>query len=82
MGGIRETHAADTVDQRIDIGLELKNIKMNAKESINDYIVRAKNIASRSASIGFPIEGREVVYHVVRALHERFEKVAAVLRAQ
>ena len=37
MGGhtkLRETHAADTINQRIDIGLELKNIKMNAKESV------------------------------------------------
>ena len=59
MGGIRETHAADTVDQRIDIGLKLKNIKMNAKESINDYIVRAKNIASRSASIGFRLKAEK-----------------------
>ena len=51
-------------------------------KSINDYIIKAKNIASRSASIGFPIEDREVVYHVVWGLHERFEKVAAILRAQ
>lgn len=54
---------------------------MNAKESINDYIVRAKKVASRSASIGFPIEAIEVEYHVVRGLHERFQKFA-VLRAQ
>ena len=46
---------------------------MNAKESINDYIVRAKKVASRSASIGFPIEAIEVEYHVVRGLHERFQ---------
>lgn len=39
---------------------------------IND-IVRTKNIASRSVSIRFPIEDREVVY---------FEKVAAIFRAQ
>lgn len=52
---LRGLHEGDTQGGRIDIGLELKNIRMNASESVIDYITRARNIASRSAAIGYPI---------------------------
>ena len=79
---LKRTHAGKAEDRRIDIALELKNITMQKNESVVEYIIRAKSIASRSASIGHPFEDRELSYHVVRGVHSRFEKVAVVLRAQ
>ncbi|UYV83303.1 hypothetical protein LAZ67_23000451 [Cordylochernes scorpioides] len=67
-------------DKIIDIGLELKNIKMKNNESINEYMARAKNIASQSSSLGHQISQRELAFHIVRGIHPRLEKIAVVLR--
>ena len=79
---LSRVHTGKTEDRRIDIAVELKNIRMANNESIKEYITRAKNIASRSASIGYPFEEIELVYHVVRGINEKYENVATVLRAQ
>lgn len=79
---LRKLHEGNAQDRKIDIGLELKNIRMQSNESVSEYITRAKNIASRSATLGYPIELREVSYHVVRGIHPKLEKVATVLRTQ
>lgn len=75
-------YAGNIKDRKIDIGLELKNIKMEINETIKAYITRARNIASRSASLGKTISTREIVYHVVRGISYKLEKVGSVLRAQ
>lgn len=75
-------YAGNIEDRKIDIGLELKNIKMEANETVKAYITRARNISSRSASLGKIISMREIVYHVVRGISVRLEKVGSVLRAQ
>ena len=79
---LRKLHEGNAQDRKIDIGLELKNIRMQSNESVSEYITRAKDIASRSATLGYPIEQREVSYHVVRGIHPKLEKVATVLRTQ
>ncbi|UYV76036.1 hypothetical protein LAZ67_13002273 [Cordylochernes scorpioides] len=66
----------------IDIGLELKNIKMKNNESINEYMARTKNIASQSSSLGHQISQRELAFHIVRGIHPRLEKIAVVLRTR
>ncbi|XP_043263816.1 uncharacterized protein LOC122404031 [Colletes gigas] len=79
---LKRIHVESTIELHIDIGLELQNIKMNNGELVKDYITRAKNIVSRSASIGYPIEDREVTYHLERGLHTKYKRVVIVLRAQ
>ncbi|KAK2578779.1 hypothetical protein KPH14_008883 [Odynerus spinipes] len=48
---------------------------MRGDESVNEYIARARNIASRSAALGHPIPDRELVFHIVRGIHPKLEKV-------
>lgn len=55
---------------------------MEINETIKAYITRARNIASRSASLGKTISTREIVYHVARGISYKLEKVGSVLRAQ
>lgn len=55
---------------------------MEANETVKAYITRARNIASRSTSLGKIISMREIVYHVVRGIPIRLEKVGSVLWAQ
>lgn len=53
---------------------------MNALDSVHDYIVKAKTIASKIASIGYSIESRELIYHVVQGIYRKLERIAIVLR--
>lgn len=55
---------------------------MRHNESVDSYIARVRNIASKSASLGQKISDREIVYHIVRGLSAKYENVAAVLRPQ
>ncbi|CAK9821285.1 Retrovirus-related Pol polyprotein from transposon TNT 1-94 [Anthophora retusa] len=79
---LKNMYMGQAEDQIIDIGLELRNIRMGNHEAVIDYINRARNIASRSAALGRVIATREIVYHVVRGVHAKFERTSAVLRAQ
>ncbi|UYV78766.1 hypothetical protein LAZ67_16002681 [Cordylochernes scorpioides] len=79
---LNKIYTGNLEDKIIDIGLELKNIKMKNNESINEYMARAKNIASQSSSLGHQISQRELVFHIVRGIHPRLEKIAVVLRTR
>lgn len=79
---LKRIHTGTVEDKRIDIGLELKNIKQGNNESVDDYVIKARNIAARSAALGQVISEREIVYHVVRGIHPRLNDVATVLRPQ
>ncbi|UYV69363.1 hypothetical protein LAZ67_6003328 [Cordylochernes scorpioides] len=63
---LKKIYTGNLEDKIIDIGLELKNIKMKNNESINEYMARAKNIASQSSSLGHQISQRELAFHIVR----------------
>ncbi|UYV76012.1 hypothetical protein LAZ67_13002147, partial [Cordylochernes scorpioides] len=63
---LKKIYTGNLEDKIIDIGLELKNIKMKNNESINKYMARAKNIASQSSSLGHQISQRELAFHIVR----------------
>ncbi|UYV74788.1 hypothetical protein LAZ67_12000984, partial [Cordylochernes scorpioides] len=70
---LRKTYTGNLEDKIIDIGLELKNIKMKDNETVDEYITRAKNIAARSSSLGHQFPSREFSFHIVRGIHPRFE---------
>lgn len=67
-------YAGNIEDRKIDIGLKLKNIRMKSNETVKAYVTRARNIASRSASLGKIISMREIVYHVVRGIQSKLKK--------
>ncbi|UYV79912.1 hypothetical protein LAZ67_18001028, partial [Cordylochernes scorpioides] len=79
---LKKIYMGNLEDKIIDIGLELENIKMKDNESINEYMARAKNIASQSSSLGHQISQRELAFHIVRGIHPRLEKIAVVLRTR
>ncbi|UYV82668.1 hypothetical protein LAZ67_22000457, partial [Cordylochernes scorpioides] len=79
---LKKIYTGNLEDKIIDIGLELKNIKMKNNESINEYMARAQNIASQSSSLGHQISQRELAFHIVRGIHPRLEKIAVVLRTR
>lgn len=79
---LKQRYAGNVEDRRIDVGLELENIKMRNNKTIKEYITRAKNIASRSATLSQEIASRELTYHIARGVHPRMEKITGVLRAQ
>ncbi|UYV76806.1 hypothetical protein LAZ67_14002076, partial [Cordylochernes scorpioides] len=79
---LKKIYTGNLEDKIIDIGLELKNIKVKNNESINEYMARAKNIASQSSSLEHQISQRELEFHIVRGIHPRLEKIAVVLRTR
>ncbi|UYV65814.1 hypothetical protein LAZ67_3005530, partial [Cordylochernes scorpioides] len=79
---LRKTYTGNLEDKIIDIGLELKDIKMKDNETVDEYITRAKNIAARSSSLGHQFPSRELSFHIVRGIHPRYENIAIVLRSK
>ncbi|KAK2577602.1 hypothetical protein KPH14_012832 [Odynerus spinipes] len=79
---LKDIHEGNVEDKKIDIGLELKNIKMQNSETVNEYIGRIRSIQARSATLGQVIPEREITYHAVRGIHYKFDRIAAALRAQ
>ncbi|UYV81320.1 hypothetical protein LAZ67_20000761 [Cordylochernes scorpioides] len=79
---LRKTYTGNLEDKIIDIGLELKNIRMKDNETVDEYITRAKNIAARSSSLRHQFSSREFSFHIVRGIHPRYENIAIVLRSK
>ncbi|UYV74280.1 hypothetical protein LAZ67_11002829 [Cordylochernes scorpioides] len=79
---LKRIYTGNLEDKIIDVGLELKNIKMNHSESVDQYLTRAKNIGAKSSSLGHQISQRELTYHIVRGIHPKLEKMAIVLRSR
>nr|GBN20086.1 Retrovirus-related Pol polyprotein from transposon TNT 1-94 [Araneus ventricosus] len=79
---IKSTFTGQTEDRKIDAGNELKNLQINSNESANDYIVRARGIATKCHSLGLDVSPRELVYYTVRGLKGKFAKVRDILKTQ
>ncbi|UYV84441.1 hypothetical protein LAZ67_X002182 [Cordylochernes scorpioides] len=79
---LRKTYTGNLEDKIIDIGLELKNFKLNDNETVDEYITKAKNIASRSSSLGHKFFLRELSFHIVRGIHPKYENIAIVSRSK
>ncbi|GBN26868.1 Retrovirus-related Pol polyprotein from transposon TNT 1-94, partial [Araneus ventricosus] len=79
---IKSTFTGQTVDRKIDAGNELKNLQINSNELANDYIARARGIATKCHSLGLDVSPRELVYYTVRGLKGKFAKVRDILKTQ
>lgn len=79
---IHNAFAGPAEDRAIDAGEELRNIKMNDNETTNEYFSRARGLAVKCASTGLPISERQLVYNVVRGLHNKYSQVRKILKTQ
>ncbi|GBN13319.1 Retrovirus-related Pol polyprotein from transposon TNT 1-94 [Araneus ventricosus] len=79
---IKSTFTGQTEDRKIDAGNELKNLQINSNELANDYIARARGIATKCHSLGLNVSPRELVYYTVRGLKGKFAKVRDILKTQ
>lgn len=79
---LKNTYAGNIEDRKIDIQMELKNLKMGENENVDSYLTRAKCVSSKSASLGHVVPIRELVFHIVRGLNRKMEGIAAILRTQ
>ncbi|KAF8785996.1 hypothetical protein HNY73_011476 [Argiope bruennichi] len=79
---IKSTFTGQAEDRKIDAGNELKNLQMKSNESANDYITRARGIATKFHSLGLDVTPREFVYYIVRGLKRKFSKVREILKTQ
>lgn len=79
---IHNTYAGPAEDRAIDAGEELKNIKMLDNETVNEYISRARGLAVKCGSAGLNISERQLVYNVVRGLHNKFNQIREILKTQ
>ncbi|GBL73831.1 hypothetical protein AVEN_230791-1 [Araneus ventricosus] len=77
---IKSTFTGQTEDRKIDTGNELKNLKINSNESANDYIARARSIATKCHSLGLDFSPRELIYYTVRGLKGKFVEVRDILK--
>ncbi|GBN82325.1 Retrovirus-related Pol polyprotein from transposon TNT 1-94 [Araneus ventricosus] len=78
---IKSTFTGQTEDRKIDAGNEL-NLQINSNELANDYIARARGIATKCHSLGLDVSPRELVYYTVRGLKGKFAKVRDILKTQ
>lgn len=79
---IHDRYAGPAEDRAIDAGEELKNIKMLDKETTSEYISRVRGLATKCASAGLNITERQIVYHTVRGLHNKFTQIKEILKTQ
>ncbi|GBM51389.1 Retrovirus-related Pol polyprotein from transposon TNT 1-94, partial [Araneus ventricosus] len=55
---------------------------INSNELANDYIARARGIATKCHSLGLDVSPWELVYYTVRGLKGKFAKVRDILKTQ
>ncbi|GFX08854.1 uncharacterized protein TNCV_1548911 [Trichonephila clavipes] len=55
---------------------------MKNRETVADYIARARGISTKCHSLGLDVSPRELVYHTVRGLNGKFSKVRDILKTQ
>ncbi|GBM15073.1 Retrovirus-related Pol polyprotein from transposon TNT 1-94 [Araneus ventricosus] len=79
---IKSTFTGQAEDRKIDAGNELKNLQINSNESANDYIARARGIATKCHSLGLDVSPRELAYYTVHGLKGKFVKVRLILKTQ
>ncbi|KAF8778536.1 hypothetical protein HNY73_015250 [Argiope bruennichi] len=79
---IKSTFTGQAEDRKIDADNELKNLQMKNNESANDYVARARGIATKCHSLGLDVTLRELVYYTVRELKGKFSKIREILKTQ
>ncbi|KAF8783233.1 hypothetical protein HNY73_013425 [Argiope bruennichi] len=79
---IKSTFTGQAEDLKIDAGNELKNLQMKSNESANDYVARARGIATKCYSLGLDVTPKELVFYTVRGLKGKFSKVRKILKTQ
>ncbi|KAF8774192.1 hypothetical protein HNY73_016771 [Argiope bruennichi] len=79
---IKSTFTGQAEDRKIDAGSEMKNLQMKSNESANDYVARARGMATKCHSLGLDATPRELVYYTVRGLKGKFSKVLKILKIQ
>lgn len=79
---INDAFAGPAEDRAIDVGEELKNIKMGDGEIASDYISRARGLSVKCTSAGLNISERQLVYNVVRGLHNKFGQIREILKTR
>ncbi|KAF8768498.1 Retrovirus-related Pol polyprotein like [Argiope bruennichi] len=55
---------------------------MKSNESANDYVPRARGIATKCHSLGLDVPPRELVYYTERGMTGKFSKVREILKTQ
>lgn len=79
---IKETHVGRLEDSKIDATVKLRSISMGDKETGADYVARARGLASKCKGLGVNISDRELVYHVVRGLNGKFNRIRNTFKTQ
>ena len=79
---LKSIHVGKIEDRKIDVQVEMKGVSIGVKESVTEYITRGRGIMAKASTLGITISEREAVFHLVRGLGSKFEKIAGVLRAQ
>ncbi|KAF8789914.1 hypothetical protein HNY73_007816 [Argiope bruennichi] len=79
---IKSTSTGKAEDRKIDAANKLKNLQMKSNESANDYVVRARGIATKNHSLGLDVTPRELVYYRVRRLKGKYSKVREIFNTQ
>lgn len=79
---IHDTYVGPAEDRAIDAGEKLKNIRMQNNETVSKYISCARGLAIKCTSAGLNISERQLVYNMVRELHNKFTRVRKILKTQ
>lgn len=79
---ILDAYTGPAEDRAIDAGEELRNIKMLDDEMASEYISRARGLAVKYNEAGLNISERQLVYNLVRGLHQKFSQTREILKTQ
>lgn len=79
---IKETYVGRLEDSKIDATVELRSLTMGDKETVADYVARARGLASKCKGLGINTSDRELVYYVVRGLNGKFSRIRSTLKTQ
>ncbi|XP_043262478.1 uncharacterized protein LOC122403182 [Colletes gigas] len=79
---IKKDYAGAAEDQKIDAGNDLKYLCMGDKETVGDYIARARGIATKCASLELQVTPRELAYYTVRGINNQYKDIREILKTQ
>jgi len=77
---IKRAYAAE--DQKIDASNDLKFLRMGERESVSDYIARARGLVTKCASLGLEVSFRELAYYTVRGINNQYKDIREILKTQ
>ncbi|KAK2578204.1 hypothetical protein KPH14_012815 [Odynerus spinipes] len=79
---IKSAYAGAAEDQKIDAGNDRKYLRMAEKETVSDYIARARGIATKCASLELQVTPRELAYYTVRGINNQYKDIREILKTQ